>query len=259
MSLRPALVVVFVSVLLTAAGAVLLLDVNRGLYLDLIYFDPQTDDEKRAYGRTTAIMTATSGFAFGQLVALVMGAWLTQSFRAPLRALILAVPTGVVLAVIDLTIAWSASTHLEDVSGEPAFRLAVGVGLIAFPLAAAAGVGLGAWSGRRLQVILMIVLPILVVLGYVGTAIGAITDTSPAVMLVLLTAVPPAAVTVALAQVGVEGYGVEFAVAALVGCLAWPAVLLVGGWRAHRRRTTAPGPASDAGEGPGPRAEGPTT
>jgi hypothetical protein len=258
MSLRPALVVVLVSVLLTVAGAVLLLEVNRDLYIDLINFDPQTDDEQRADERTTAIMTATSGFAFGQLVALVMGAWLTRSFRAPLRALILAVPAGVVLAVIDLTIAWSASTRLEGVSGEPAFRLAVAVGLVAFPAAAAAGVGLGAWSGPRLPATLPIVLPILVLLGCAGTAFGVVTDTGPAVMLVLLTAVPPAAVTVALAQVGVEGHGVAFAVASLVGCLAWPAVLLVGGWRAHRRRTTAPGPASDAGDGPEPHAEAPT-
>jgi hypothetical protein len=243
-----------VAVALVAVAAVAMLPLNLGYYEFWINYDPQTDDELYLRAKVTAFMVSTSGFFWGHLVALLLGARLAQRLGNVARAAATAVPAAVLLAVVNLVVAWqlsAASRRSLALAGEEArraglavtpdllddrgFQVVMGAELAAFPIAAFAGVGLGALLGCRLR------WPIAVTAIIAGVAlplggIAAFANDEPAVLFALLALVPPAADVPAVVRTAVGDHGGMFTTTMLIGGAAWAALLVAAGGLAQQRR-----------------------
>jgi hypothetical protein len=258
-------VAVLAATVLVAVSAVAMLPFNRGYYNFWINYDPQTYEEVYLRAKVTAFMMSTSGFFWGQQIALLLGAVLAQRLRRVRRALATAIPAAALLAAVNLAVAWplsAGSRRSLGQSGEDArqaglpftpdllddrgFQLVLGAGLVAFPVAAVAGVGLAALIGprpRALPIVAAIVVAIALPIG----GLAASAQGEPAVLFALLALVPPAAAISTVVRTAVGDHGDSFTAAMVIGGAVWALLLVGGGSWARRRRQ---GPAGDGSGGP---------
>ncbi len=132
---------------------------NDGYYEYWINFDPQGDGQQQEWQRTRRIFRYTSGVLCGQSLALVVGVALSRRHRQAV-ALAVAVPVGALLAGVTVAVAFPMARSLEtsrfagSAVDDPVLMPVLLRELAAFPLYAAAGVGLGVlltgrWRSRR--------------------------------------------------------------------------------------------------------------
>ncbi len=231
---------------------VALMSVNEGFYEQMINYDPQGDGQQWEWGYHRQVMRATSGVLVGHVLAFVTGMWLAR--RYPHRT---ALPSASGLGVVLALVAFGTA---RLVSGGPRLRSPGPAGvedprywalILAFPLFAAAGVGLGkligarpvesvqAGSGeeqRRLTRKAAVV--VLATLGWlVVTAAGLLEDDRLSLPAVLLWLLPPlaAATVIGMGALSLDVWDLnpaftgdwgEAAAFALAGCLTAWAVLL---------------------------------
>ena len=229
---------------------------NSGYYEYWINFDPQGEGQQQEWVQTRRIFRYTSGVLCGQLLALVVGAALSRRYRQAV-ALAVAVPVGVLLAGVTVLVAFPLATSLESTrSAVPAVDNPILMRMLlhelaAFPLYAAAGVGLGillarskrARRHRRLLVALFLV-------GWsVTTLTGLIQDDEFAAWPWLLWAVPFVAAGTAIALSGLSAdvwavppvevgdWGRSAGITLLVSAGAYAVVLNLLGYLAARRQS----------------------
>jgi len=181
---------------------------NTGFYEYWINFDPQGDGQQHEWVQTRRIFRFTSGILCGQLLALVVGVVLSRRHRHAV-ALALAVPVGALLAGVTVAVAFPLAAALE--AGRPpaddsALQHVLLRELAAFPLYAAAGVGLGVLlAGRRRRRWHRAVAVPLLGLGWcVATLTGLVQDDEFDAWPWLLWAVPFVAAGAAIALAGLS-------------------------------------------------------
>jgi hypothetical protein len=238
---------VAVAALVTALLALVAMDVNDGFYDFLVNYDPQGDEQVREESRTRWVFRYTSGVLCGQFIALVAGVVLARG-RRQVTALVAAVSLGVLLAGVTAAVAIPVARVFPDapVPVDPVpVRLLVSQ-LGAYPLWAAAGVGLGVLlrGARRGSGVLLV----LAAVWWVAALTGLLQDDVFALPEWLLWTVPPMAAGTAIALAGLsmdvwsspavlEGdWGRTAGVALLVGAAAYALVLNLLGALIGRRR-----------------------
>jgi len=121
---------------------------NNEYYEFFVNFDPQGDYQQQEWQHTERVFRYTSGVLCGHLLALLVGAALSRRHRQ-LVALAVAVPLGGLLALVAVAVAFSKARSLEadwvvgPAVDDPILMPVLLRELAAFPLFAAAGVGLG--------------------------------------------------------------------------------------------------------------------
>ncbi|GAA3948891.1 hypothetical protein [Actinoplanes auranticolor] len=191
---------------------------NNGHYEYWINFDPQGDGQQQEWVQTRRIFRYTSGVLCGQLLALVAGVALSRRHRHAV-ALTIAVPLGAVLAVVTVALAFPFAWVLESSrpAAVPAFddpiltRVLLGE-LAAYPLYAAAGVGLGILVRRsaRLRKRKRLLVPLFLLFWTVTTLTGLVQDDEYDAWPWLLWAVPFVAAGTAIALAGLSADAWEF-------------------------------------------------
>ncbi|TDC38860.1 hypothetical protein E1211_05670 [Micromonospora sp. 15K316] len=248
-----------VAVILVAAVAAALAPFNAIYYEAWIYNDPQTNEELHDNEMIDFFMAHTSGFFWGQFIALFTGAFLASHVRGMRRALLAAVPAGLLLAAVDFAVAWSSSAGVRrrlawwtenhpgflpaDLFSDDRFHHVLAAGLAAFPLAAIAGVGLGTLIAPLLRAPAAVVATLTVVstmlygacAGVIGWII-ATADGESAVLFAFLALLPPAAVTPSAVRTAVGDHGDAFTTTLLISAVAWASLMVIAGWLVHRRR-----------------------
>ncbi|MEE6258894.1 hypothetical protein [Plantactinospora sonchi] len=250
---------VLVAIVLVAVVAAALGPHNADFYQLWVYFDPQTGEEQYQNLRVDLFMALTSGFFWNQFVALFLGVFLASRLRGISRALVAAVPAGMLLAAVNLAVAWQVSadtrrrldwwsenasaTFPTDLLAEDGFQRVLAAGLAGYPLAAIAGVGLGTLVAPMLRAstvantLLAVVATVtyggftMIVGGWVATA-----DYEPVALLAGLALLPPAPVTPAVVRTALGDHGDAFTVAMLVGNVVWATVLIAAGRLVDARR-----------------------
>lgn len=243
------------SVPVVALLAVLAMPVNEGFYESSVNYDPQGDAQQHEWNYATRIFRHTSGVLCGQFVALLAGAALARR-HAQEWALAMAVPLGTLLAGVTFAVAYPLARSLDGAYfataplDDPVLVQVLLRELAAYPLCAAAGVGLGAllnarrtrdgWRG--------LLVPLLVVGWFVATLTGLLQDDRFNAPYWLLWAVPPIAAGAAIALAGlsmdvwtdpgvlVGDWGRAAGTALLVSAAAYAVGLNVFGALAGRRR-----------------------
>ncbi|MEU4428535.1 hypothetical protein AB0F81_48620 [Actinoplanes sp. NPDC024001] len=227
------------SVPLMAVLVIAAMPVNDGFYEFWINYDPQGDGQQWEWGYTDHVYRHTSGVLCGQVLSLLTGYLLARRHRQPV-ALAVAVTLGAVLAVVTVAVA------VPLAGGEHPSGLPVGViaaELVAYPLFATAGVGLGTLirpPGRVLTAAIVIVAGI----GWlVMTVAGLIQDDRMGVPVWLLWLLPPLAASSALGQATLSlsvftepirpagDWGDQATGALLAGLTVWTVVLNLLGAR----------------------------
>ncbi|MEU4680290.1 hypothetical protein [Micromonospora sp. NPDC023737] len=248
------------AVALVAIVAAALAPINSDYYHVWIYNDPQTNEELYEEVVIDVFMAHTSGFFWGQVIALVLGAFLAAKVRGMPRALASAVCAGLLLAAVDFAVAWQSAAGIRqriawwnenhpgflptDPLSDDGFHHVLAVGLTSFPLAAVAGVGLGALITPllRLPAVVVAILTVLAAVPYGAFAavvgwIAAAADGEPVALFVLLALLPPAAVTPSAVRTAIGDHGDAFTNTMLISGVAWALLLLVAGRLAQRRRS----------------------
>ena len=184
---------------------------NDGYYEYWINFDPQGDGQQEEWQHTRRIFRYTSGVLCGQLLALVAGVALSRRHRHVV-ALAVAVPLGALLAGVTVAVAFPLARGLEtnrlagSAVDDPTLMPVLLRELAAFPLYAAAGVGLGvllAGSGRWRRNARLLV-PLLLLGWCVATLTGLLQDDEFDAWPWLLWAVPFVAAGAAIALAGLS-------------------------------------------------------
>jgi hypothetical protein len=219
---------------------------NNSFYELVVNYDPQGDAQQHEWVYTTGIFQHTSGFLCGQLLAVLAGIALGRRHEWP-GAVLRALGIGVLLAAVAFTVAvpLGLSGRQPAPFADPVLVRVLVCELVAYPLFATAGAGLGTVvRGRSLAPLVL-----LLVVGWcAGTVTGLLQDDRLSWPLWLLWTVPPvaAAATVALAGLSVDvgsdtpvvvgDWGRGSSVALLVGVTAYALGLTVWGGLAERRR-----------------------
>jgi hypothetical protein len=248
---HPAVWCVPVAVLLVWAA----MPFNEGYYEFWVNYDPQGDGQQLEWQQTTRIFRHTSGMLCGQLLALVVGVALSRRHRHAI-ALPMAMALGVALAGVTLAVAF-------PLLSSPALARVVLGELAAFPLYAAAGVGLGIviTSSERLHKRRRPLVPLFLMFWSVTTLTGLVQDDEFDAWPWLLWAVPFVAAGAAIALAGLSADVWEFppvpvgdmgrsaTIALLVSAAAYAVILnLLAVTRRSGDRPPAGSPA--AGSGP---------
>ncbi|WP_147457101.1 hypothetical protein [Micromonospora pisi] len=157
--------------------ALLLMPLHERWYAFVGNYDVQGDDQRIEWLYTVALLRASSGFVYGQLMALGLGAVLGRQFvhigqrgrgTAPLLStMVAAALTGTALALVNLAVVvpvavagsgWSASLAEARVLGpdlvhDLGFWQVLLVGVVSFPLWAVAGAGAAVLTGPNRRVV----------------------------------------------------------------------------------------------------------
>jgi hypothetical protein len=213
------------------------MSVNGGFYEWAVNFDPQGDDQQQEWQDYTRLFRYTSGMLLGQLLALVVGAVLSRWHRQAV-ALALAIPLGALLAAVSVAAAHPLASLLQTsryaVSPyhDPDLLPILLRELIAYPLLAVAGVGLGILlKGRR-------ILPALLLLGWCIAMLAGLLQTDRyAAWPWTLWTIPPMSAGTALALAGQSpsAWGHHPSLTLLVGTAAWAVILNLLALRKSRR------------------------
>lgn len=252
--------VVLGAVILVAVVAVALSSPNANVYPLMSYSDLQTDEEMYKDLKMGLFMAHTSGFFWGQFVALFLGVFLAARLPGTSRALTAAVPAGVLLAAVNLAVAWwtaadtraSLAWYAENVpawglSADPladnGFPHMLAATLAGYPLAAVAGVGLGALAAPLLRgpAVATTLLAIVAVTPYsvltvIFGILAATADDEPVALFGALALLPPAPVIPAVIRSSLDDHGGAFITTMLVSGVVWAALLLTAGRLAESRR-----------------------
>ncbi|MFD0782762.1 hypothetical protein ACFQZ8_02300 [Micromonospora azadirachtae] len=258
--MSPSWLGVLVAAVLVAVTAAALAPVNGDYYHVFIYNDPQTNEELYEEVMIDVFMAHTSGFLWGQIIALILGAFLAAKVRRMPRAVASAVCAGLLLAAVNFTVAWQSAAGVRqritwwnenhpgflptDPLSDDGFHHVLAVGLASFPVAAIAGGGLGTLITPllRLPAVVVATLTILAAVPYgaIAAVVGwfaAAADGEPATLFALLAILPPAAVTPSAVRTAIGDHGGAFTNTMLIGGVVWALLLLVAGRLARRRRS----------------------
>ncbi|MEH1164324.1 hypothetical protein V6V47_02930 [Micromonospora sp. CPCC 205539] len=241
---------------------------NDGFYNFWVNYDAQGGVQQQEQIYATRIFRHTSGVLCGQLLALLAGVSLARRY-AHAAALAIAVPLALLLAGVTIAVAYPLAQAREGIFlttpplDDPVLVRVLLCELGAYPLFAAAGVGLGALLGERLRRRrVRLPLAILLVLGWsVAVMTGLLQDDRFGAPTVLLWTVSPVAAGTAIALAGlsmdvwsappvlVGDWGRGASTALLVSTSAYALGLNLLAVLAERRRRgdgapTGPGPAS---------------
>lgn len=245
---------------LVAVVAAALAPINSDYYHVWIYNDAQTNEELYQEVMIDMFMAHTSGFFWGQIIALILGAFLAAKVRGMPRAMASAVCAGLLLAAVNFAVAWQSSAGIrqqiawwnENHPGFPpsdplsvdGFHHVLAVGLASFPVAAIAGVGLGTLITPllRISAVVVTILTVLAAVPYGAFAavlgwFAAAADGEPVALFVLLALLPPAAVTPSAVRTAIGDHGDAFTNTMLISGVAWALLLLIAGRLARRRRS----------------------
>jgi hypothetical protein len=264
------------SVLVMALLVLVATPFNVGFYEYWVNYDPQGDAQQHESLYTTRIFRYTSGVLCGQLLVLLAGAALACRY-AQATALVVAVPLAVLLAGVTFEVAYLLARASEGdyfygaaPLDDPILVRVLVHELAAYPLYAAAGVGLGVLAnGGRVRGGHLL-LPLLVVGWCVATMTGLLQDDRFSAPYWLLWTVPPIAAGTAIALAGLSmdvwtvptvvigDWGRSASTALLISAGAYALGLnLLGGLVELRRRRRGaavkiPSP-SDSADVPGPK------
>ncbi|MFI7604355.1 hypothetical protein ACIBTV_04450 [Micromonospora sp. NPDC049366] len=256
--LSPSWMAVFVAVVLVAVVARGLASFNSDYYEVWIYNDAQTGEEQRAQLMVDVFMAHTSGFLWGQIITLLLGAFLAVRLRALPRAFTAALSAGLVLALVNVAVAWHSSAVSRraltrwaekspgdfgsDLLADDRFLQVLTAGLALFPVAAIAGVGLGNLIAplRHAPVAALASLAVIATVPYgvLTAALGwlvATEESAPLALLIPIAVLPPAAVTPAVVRTALGDHGETFTLTMVVSGFTW-ALLLVSAGLLMRRR-----------------------
>ncbi|GAA1621753.1 hypothetical protein [Actinoplanes couchii] len=235
---HPAVWVVPAGVLLVLA----LLDFNDALYLDLIDFDPQTEDQQWDWSRYREVMRNTSGVLCGHVLVLVAGAMLARRHPPALAAGLAVVSGAVTGAAVVGTARWLGEERpLVGADGQVLWapdRVVEGPHywalLVAFPLYALIGAAIGRLrlprtSGGWAMLVL------LAVLGWLAVMLAGLTERGRIVYPeVFLWAFPPLAGATSIGQSSLSStsgdWGAAAAIALVGGLIGWAVLLHVAAW-----------------------------
>ncbi|MGY0002611.1 hypothetical protein [Micromonospora sp. I033] len=184
---------------------------NDGFYNFWVNYDAQGDAQQYEQLYATRIFRYTSGFLCGQLLALLAGAALARR-NGQARALAVAGPLAVLLAGVAFAVAYplararEGSVFTTSPLDDPVLVRVLLCELAAYPLYAAAGVGLGAlFAGRLRRPAIRWSLLLLLLPGWVvATMFGLLQDDRFNAPYALLWAVPPIAAGTAVALAGLS-------------------------------------------------------
>jgi hypothetical protein len=253
----------FWSVPVAAVLAWAAMSFNSGYYEFWVNFDPQGDGQQQEWVQTRRIFRYTSGVLCGQLLALVAGVALSRRHRHVV-ALAIAVALGAVLAGVTVASAYPLASVLESTRSAtvPAFddpiltRVLLGE-MAAYPLYAAAGVGLGILVRRSARRRKLLLVPLFLLFWTVTTLTGLVQDDEYDAWPWLLWAVPFVAAGTAIALAGLSAdvwefppvpvgdWGRSATIALLVGAAAYAVILnLLAVTRRRGDRPPADNPAA---------------
>ncbi|MEG3632614.1 hypothetical protein [Micromonospora palythoicola] len=184
---------------------------NDAFYGFFVNNDAQGEAQQHELMHATRIFRYTSGLLCGQVLALLAGTALAARY-AQARALAVAVPLSVLLAGVAVAAAYPLARGREVGSfttpalDDPILVRVLLSEVAAYPLYAAAGVGLGALLGERLRrPATRWPLVLLLLLGwFVATMTGLLQDDRFAAPYALLWTVPPIAAGTAIALAGLS-------------------------------------------------------
>jgi hypothetical protein len=258
---------VLVAIPVTALLVVVLMPVNDGFYLNVVNYDPQTEDQRWAWRYDQEVMRNTSGYLWGHLLALLTGVWLARRHRYPV-ALVIAAGTGTAMAAAAFLTAHALGGERLRVGAdgrelwEPAAIGEVHHGplLAAFPLYALLGVGLGVLLTDRLRSRpARAVATAALVIGWLVAGFAGLTQSDRLdIPTPVLWVLPPVAAATAIGMVALSSSGELHPVIAggwgdaawsvlIIGLTAWTvvvtgaAVVRTRGHRPARPAPTAPG------------------
>ncbi|GAB2940896.1 hypothetical protein GCM10027280_31790 [Micromonospora polyrhachis] len=189
---------------------------NDEFYNLWINYDAQGDDQQLEQFYTTRIFQHTAGVLCGQLLALLAGAALARR-HTQTRALAVAIPLAVLMAGVTFAVAyplaqargstyWPVTYPPSAPLDDPVLVQVLLCELATYPLYTAAGVGLGALLGRRLdRRATRWALVVLLLLGWSVTNItGFLQDHQFNGLYALLWVVPPIAASTAITLAGLS-------------------------------------------------------
>jgi hypothetical protein len=189
---------------------------NDNYYDSMVNYDPQGDEQLHEWQRTTLIFRYTTGLLLGQLLALLVGVVLARRHRMPV-ALVIAAPLATAMAAVVFGVGQWLGPHGTPMQisyeplDDPVFVRMVVRELVAYPLYALAGVGLGVlvrnWIAQRGELLVC-----LLAAGWLAaTFAGLVQDDEGAAPHWLYWAVPPlgAAAAVALSGTSMEVWALE--------------------------------------------------
>lgn len=255
-----------IPVMVLLAGG--LLFINDGFYIAQVNYDPSGDVQQWEWRYNQEVMTKTSGYLCGHLLALIAGMWLARRHRYPV-ALAGAAAIGAALAgTAFLTARLLGSERMRvtpsgEVLWEPAVIGDVPYGplLLAFPLYAMIGAGLVVVLAHRPRTRgARITGAVVLLIGWwLVTIAGQLTDDGLDKPFWTLVLIPPLAASTAIGMASlsldawegsltVEGdWGVTAANALLIGLTAWTAVITVAAVVSRRGAATDDGIPSRSG------------
>jgi hypothetical protein len=170
---------------------------NSAYYEFWVNYDPQGDAQLHELRVTREVFQYTSGVLCGQFLSIVAGVTLGRRERPPV-ALAAACGLGVLLAGVTVAVAFPMAAALHGwPSWDPVLVRLLVFELVAYPLCAAAGAGLGALTRNR------VLLTVLGVAWWIGASIGLTQDDSFALPGWLLL-FPPLAAGAAIALAGLS-------------------------------------------------------
>ncbi|SCG72198.1 hypothetical protein [Micromonospora humi] len=184
---------------------------NGWFYGFWINYDAQGDAQQYELLHTTRILRYTSGVLCGQALAWLAGVVLAGR-NAQARALAVAVPLALLLAGVAVAVAYPLARALDSAFfttpalDDPILVRVLLYEVAAYPLHAAAGVGLGALlHGRLRRPATRWPLVLLILLGWcVATLVGLVQDDRFHAPYALLWTVPPMAAGTAIALAGLS-------------------------------------------------------
>jgi hypothetical protein len=215
---------------------------NGGFYDMAVNTDPQSDPQLDEWMRTTAIFQPTTGLLYGQLLALLVGAALAARHRFTAALALAGLLSGALAATAFfagqlLGPPGSEANHIDYLPmGDPVFVRMLVRELVAYPLYAFAGVGLGVlirtWLVPRAWPLIVLVVPPWMI----ATLVGLFQDNDGDAPHWLYWVAPPiaAATAVSLSALSMSGtfepvlsgdWGNEASIALLAGATVYAVVL----------------------------------
>jgi hypothetical protein len=190
-----------------------MMPINERFYEFWVNYDSQGDAQQHEWYYATRIFRYTSGILYGQLLALLAGAALSCRY-AQARALAAAIPLAVLLAGVTFAVAYPLARVREGTYfttaplDDPVLVRVLLSELAAYPLYAAAGVGLGTLIGGRLRRRAarwpLALIPLFLLGWMVATMIGLVQNDQFNGPYALLWAVPAIAAGTAIALAGLS-------------------------------------------------------